>query len=117
MITSAVPKGVDQVGLPQFHPSYAKKGCRECHGRGTATYLIDDGYKDGKPNPDRLLALCPCSNRGYTRTRLKFEARVAVVWKEYQELNKLDASLESFNVPRTEEDAQKAVLKEFGFGS
>lgn len=60
----------DQVGLPKNHPSYVKRSCKTCYGRGyrvvsAGVRLHDDGRKTKTPGT-RYVA-CTCVENGYKR--------------------------------------------------
>lgn len=82
----------DAAGLPQEHPRYADPKCRLCNGKGMVRRVVVDGtvgrvFDAGKKDPDtknpkRIVEACGCLNKGYTRTRKKFEAIVEAASKD-----------------------------------
>jgi hypothetical protein len=61
-------------------PSYVKKNCNHCYGKGFETYLIGGGYfpkapghvSERIPRQARSLRACRCVTRGYIRAAMAF---------------------------------------------
>lgn len=64
----------DPQGVLKGHPSYVKRSCNTCYGRG---YVIQTSYGP------RRYQHCSCVQRGYERARKRFERDMASARKAY----------------------------------
>ena len=55
--------GLDNVGLPIYCASYAKRSCNKCYGRGWVKYV----------KPTEATVPCVCTHRNYTKVRIEME--------------------------------------------
>lgn len=86
----------DKTGLPFEHPSYIKRSCKECYGRGWCSYLIGNGYKEGKRLQNRDLRTCVCVTKGYIKTKNEIELAIKLNTEQFKdEPEKLNEFIEN----------------------
>lgn len=88
-------EGLDKVGLPIEHPSYVKRSCKNCRGRGGVIQLVGG----------RHWQTCGCVNKGYTKLRMAFGKRAAELRLPYPKVVGEESGLD-------EEAANKQALLE-----